>query len=125
MLRLIEHREKRVELYRQPLYQGGSMLALVGGALSIGGAALARSPHELPSRHWAYGTVQDLAVQGMVQGYPRDRNLFAGRTVTRYEMASIVQRVLRRVTELSANSGKVNLPGAQAGDVRHLMDEFR
>jgi hypothetical protein len=55
---------------------------------------------DVPPGHWAYEAVQDLASKGLIKGYPPDNNFLGKRTLTRYEMATILQRVLARVDEM-------------------------
>ncbi|HZT42150.1 MAG TPA: S-layer homology domain-containing protein, partial [Chthonomonadaceae bacterium] len=49
---------------------------------------------DVPPGHWAYQAVQDLASKGLIKGYPPDANFLGRRTLTRYEMATILQRVV-------------------------------
>ncbi len=99
------------------------------GTLQVSANAQA-TPQDVPQSHWAYGAVQDLAGKGLIKGYPPNGNFFGGRSVTRYEMATILQRVLARVDDLvAAQSGKGGATGGvtpeQLAEVRRLVDEFR
>src|SRR5690349_16661158 len=64
--------------------------------------AYSQTARDVPKEHWSYDFVQDLASKGLVKGYPPDGNFFGGRTVTRYEMAALVDRVLQRIEDLIA-----------------------
>ena len=72
--------------------------------------------------HWAYEAIQDLAKKGLIKGYPPDGNFLGGRTVTRYEMATILKRVIDRVDELIK---AIPMPpaGASKEDMAKLKDD--
>src|SRR5207253_10342683 len=83
--------------------QGGSMmrklalLAAVVAALAIARPALAQGPFaDVPTDHWAYDAVNELAKQGIVNGYP-DSTFGGKRALTRYEFAIAIQRALQEV----------------------------
>ncbi len=89
---------------------------------------------DVPPGNWAYKAVEDLASKGLIKGYPPNGNFFGKRTVTRYEMATIIQRVLIRVDELLANKAdkseinntpKSVLTPAEVGEIRKLADHYR
>lgn len=89
---------------------------------------------DVPVGHWAYSAVQDLAGKGLIKGYPPDDHFFGDRTVTRYEMATIVHRVLRFVEDkLAAVSGRRGSPAPASAvldttaldEVRRLVNEFK
>jgi len=88
----------------------------------------------MPSDHWAYEAVQDLSNKGLIKGYPPDGDFFGKRTVTRYEMATLVQRVLSTVEDklaAKADKGAGAAPAASVLDtkaldeVRRLVAEFK
>ncbi len=104
----------------------------------LGPAALAQdAPKDVPPSHWAYTAVQDLAGKGLIKGYPPDNRFLGGRTLTRYEMATIIERVLARMDELlaakanksdlDAKADKADLDKLQASgaEIRDLLDEFK
>ena len=72
---------------------------------------LARVFPDVPKNHWAYEAIHQLAAQGIVEGYP-DGTFGGGRTMTRYEFASLVYRALQTGVSVS-------------GDVQRLVQEFR
>src|SRR5207244_1016178 len=71
------------------------LLALVG-AVPV---AAQNAPPDVPPGHWAYEAVRDLANKGLVKGYP-DGKFLGKRTLTRYEMATIIQRLLQTVDDM-------------------------
>lgn len=99
----------------------------------LGRSVLAQAPKDVPQDHWAYAAVNDLASKGLIKGYPPNGDFFGKRTVTRYEMAVIIQRVLRAIDELlakKADKGDVKpapagVSQAQLDEVRKLVDDFK
>jgi hypothetical protein len=74
-------------------------ILVITSILSIAGTALANSSvssfSDVPLRHWAYGAVNKLIENGILDGYGAAR--FQGNhTVTRYEMAQIVENALTK-----------------------------
>lgn len=98
---------------------------------------VAQTPGDVPQGHWAYTAVMSLAGKGYVNGYP-DGKLLADRTLSRYEFATLVKRVLDNLgsrTAKSDNSSTSAVPevvpapdGVSAEDlatVKKLVDEFK
>jgi S-layer homology domain len=54
---------------------------------------------DTPANHWAYEALDRLAAKGLIQGYP-DGTFKGDRTLTRYEMAVIMARVLARIESI-------------------------
>jgi hypothetical protein len=103
-------------------------LILVLSALAF--RVFAQTPQDVPQSHWAYQAVNDLASKGLIKGYPPTGNFLGGRTMTRYEMASLIQRVLAYVDENYVRKGAVQpSPGGvtkeELDEIRRLVDEFR
>src|SRR5713226_1202726 len=75
-------------------------LALLAGAMAIlafARPALAQGPFaDVPTDHWAYDAVNELASRGIVNGYP-DGTFGGKRALTRYEFAVAIQRMLQDV----------------------------
>jgi hypothetical protein len=75
-------------------------LALLAGmacAMALARPALAQGPFaDVPTDHWAYDAVNELAKQGIVNGYP-DSTFGGKRALTRYEFAMAIQRMLQEV----------------------------
>src|SRR5438045_2078564 len=93
-------------------------------------ASHAQTPSDVPKEHWAYPAVEDLASKGLIKGYPPSGSFFGKRTVTRYEMATIIQRVLARVDELLAKktdkgAEPQGVAPAQLDEVRRLVADFK
>ncbi|MHB0912991.1 MAG: S-layer homology domain-containing protein [Armatimonadota bacterium] len=96
-------------------------------------SAMART-NDVPRSHWAYGAVQELADKGLVLGYP-DGNFLGDRAITRYEMASIVKRIVDRLETLCAGQPvpqaapqAVLPPGISKDDlntVSQLVEEYK
>lgn len=84
--------------------------------------------------HWAYNAVQRLADKGLVLGYP-DGKFLGNRALTRYEMASIVQRILQSVEESHPSTGTATREGTantapemtpeDLTTVKKLVDEYK
>lgn len=83
---------------------------------------------DVPPGHWAYQAVEELANAGLVLGYP-DGRFLGGRTLTRYEMATLIKRLLDRM----ARPGEQPAPGnrtptatpGQLAAVRRLINDFK
>ncbi len=75
---------------------------------------------------WAYDAVQDLASKGLIKGYPPDGNFLGGRATTRYEMATIISRVLARMDDL-ASQPNASIQGMQTqiAEVQKLADDYK
>ena len=67
-------------------------------ALALGvtaSAYAANSFNDVPQGHWAYDSVQQLAVDGVIEGY--DKGAFGGnKLLTRYEMAQVVAKAMAK-----------------------------
>lgn len=53
---------------------------------------------DLPEGHWAYDAVEQLVAEGIITGYP-DGTFRGSRTMTRYEIATIVARAAKKIPE--------------------------
>lgn len=51
---------------------------------------------DVPTDHWAYDAIAELAAKGLIEGYP-DGSFRGDRAMTRYEMAMVVARLLARI----------------------------
>jgi outer membrane murein-binding lipoprotein Lpp len=77
---------------------------------------------DVPRDHWAYGAVSQLAAAGIVEGYP-DGTFQGKRTLTRYEYAMIIARLLPFLSDedinVSAFATKKDLDGyAKLSDIK-------
>jgi hypothetical protein len=72
-------------------------------------------PTDVPKDHWAYAAIESLSAKGLVLGYP-DGKFVGNRAITRYEMATIISRVLDNVDKSidAAKSGMASAPAAPA-----------
>ncbi len=55
--------------------------------------ACAQVPSDVPRDHWAYEAVRSLIDKGYITGYPNG-DFLGNRTLTRYEFATVVKRIL-------------------------------
>lgn len=85
--------------------------------------SLALAVEEVPANDWSYSAVSDLAAKGMIKGYPKDKDLFAGRTVSRYEMAALVQRAIARVVD-DQTAGTAEAPQT-LDELGKLISEYK
>ena len=89
--------------------------ALVVGAASTTFAA-ANPFTDVPSDHWAYDAVSQLAADGVIEGYG-DTTFQGDKNITRYEMAQMVAKAMAK-----SNSGNVN--AADKALIDKLAAEF-
>ncbi|MBI2914289.1 MAG: S-layer homology domain-containing protein, partial [Firmicutes bacterium] len=73
-------------------------ILLLGGVAQLAGAtpALAASLVDLPAGHWAYQSVNELITAGLIPGYT-ESSFRPGRTITRFEMAILLTRLLAQL----------------------------
>src|SRR5215210_8412445 len=70
-----------------------ALLVALLATLFVGQAAYAQGPFaDVPTDHWAYDAVNQLAAQGIFTGYP-DGTFGGKRALTRYEFAVAIQRM--------------------------------
>jgi hypothetical protein len=90
--------------------------------------AVAQPFADVPTNHWAYDAIAELAAKGLVEGYP-DGTFKGDRAMTRYEMAMVVARLLARIESI-----QVPAPAAPTGptvtpsdiqSIQRLVNEFR
>ncbi len=65
-------------------------------SLALVAPAMAQPFADVPTDHWAYDAIAELAAKGLIEGYP-DGAFRGDRAMTRYEMAMVVARVLARI----------------------------
>ncbi len=98
-----------------------SILCFYGGNILVAQTS-APSFLDLPQDHWAFSDVEFLVKQGYMEGYPDGK--FNGRKVTtRYDMALILARILRRI-----ETNKASLDSASEEEraaLSRLTKEFR
>ncbi|MBU1106430.1 MAG: S-layer homology domain-containing protein [Candidatus Riflebacteria bacterium] len=110
--------------------KNNSVFSLLGGllvtllCLVLPATAIAQSAafQDLPRDHWAYSDVEFLISQGYMEGYPD--GTFKGRKVTtRYDVALILARILKRMEEKKATIDAVSEEERAA--LSRLTKEFR
>lgn len=74
----------------------GLAAGLMGGSATAS-AASADSFTDVPKDHWSYEALDYLAKEGVIEGMG-DNTFQGGRTMTRYEMASIVAKAMQKGT---------------------------
>jgi hypothetical protein len=90
---------------------------------------------DVPTDHWAYGSVDRLQREGIVIGYP-DGTFGGKRAMTRYEFAVAIARMLERVgtppdlsnyvTREQLNTAIAGLPTREeVAQIRRLVQEFQ
>ncbi len=110
--------------------KNNSVFSLLAGllvtllCLALPAATLAQSAafQDLPRDHWAFSDVEFLISQGYMEGYPD--GTFKGRKVTtRYDVALILARILKRMEEKKANIDAASEEERAA--LTRLTKEFR
>ena len=77
-------------------------------SLSVAGTALAAPANpfvDVPAKHWSYDSVNKLAQAGVISGYG-DGTFKGDRTLTRYEMATIVAKAMANADKADAETKK-------------------
>src|ERR1700730_8950581 len=96
--------------------------------LAVISPAFAQPFADTPTNHWAYDAIAELAAKGLVEGYP-DGTFKGDRTMTRYEMAMVVARLLARIESIQIpappSAPKPEVTKADIDMVLRLMSEFR
>ena len=83
---------------------------------TAGMAAAAANPFsDVPSDHWAYDAVTQLAKDGVVEGYG-DSTYRGGQEITRYEMAQIVAKAMAKEDISKADKALVDKLAAEFSD---------
>jgi hypothetical protein len=95
--------------------------ALVMGAFGTTFAAPADSFSDVPKDHWAYQAVQELAKDGVIQGYS-DSEFKGDRPLTRYEFSMVVAKAIDNFETASENDKATidKLSAEFAGELNRL-----
>ena len=103
-----------------------AVLASVVAAIAVARPALAQGPFaDVPTDHWAYDAVNELAKQGIVNGYP-DSTFGGKRALTRYEFAMAIQRMLQEVQrriDTAVHGITPGTTGPSREDIQGMIDE--
>jgi len=117
-------------------WKAAAALGLLAGTIAAGALpvqAQGASFPDVPANHWAYQAVQDLADKGYVKGYP-DGKLLGKRALTRYEFATVIDRIAQTVSDLSTQfkagqpmATPTGIPATQddLNKVNALVDSFK
>jgi predicted porin len=89
-----------------------ALLTLAALVLAISIPASAQQFADVPTDHWAYAAVQQLAQAGIIQGYP-DGTFGGKRALTRYECADALSRAIPAIQA----AVKAGLPASTGGTV--------
>lgn len=99
--------------------------------LAVVAPAFSQPFADVPTDHWAFDAIAELAAKGIVEGYP-DGTFKGDRAMTRYEMAMVVARILARVEAIKIPGPppptKVPPPEVGRADIQtlqRLVNEFR
>jgi hypothetical protein len=87
--------------------------------------AFAQPFADVPTNHWAYDAIAELAAKGLIEGYP-DGTFKGDRAMTRYEMAMVVARLLARIESIQVPSPTApQVTKADLDAIQRLVNEFR
>jgi len=94
--------------------------------------AFAQPFADVPTNHWAYDAIAELAAKGLIEGYP-DGTFKGDRAMTRYEMAMVVARLLARIESIQIPAPAPPPPPppppqvtrADLDAISRLVNEFR
>ncbi|HEY3328548.1 MAG TPA: porin [Capsulimonadaceae bacterium] len=98
----------------------------VASAAAIGALApISAHAADVPKGDISYKQVQDLANQGLIDGYTANQDLFQGRTVNRYELAALVARAAKRVSDLQSGKATGAKPSpAAVAELNALVQSY-
>jgi len=87
--------------------------------------AFAQPFADVPTNHWAYDAIAELAAKGLIEGYP-DGTFKGDRAMTRYEMAMVVARLLARIESIQIPAPTPpEVTKADLDAINRLVNEFR
>src|SRR2546425_10318097 len=97
--------------------------------LAVVSPAFAQPFADVPTDHWAFDAIAELAAKGIIEGFP-DGTFKGDRGVSRYEVAIIVARILARIEaiKIPAPAPPAAAPQVTRADVQtiqRLVNEFR
>jgi hypothetical protein len=99
--------------------------------LAVVAPAFSQPFADVPTDHWAFDAIAELAAKGIVEGYP-DGTFKGDRAMTRYEMAMVVARLLARIEAIKvpAPTPAPKIPAPEVGradiaTLQRLINEFR
>jgi hypothetical protein len=96
--------------------------------LAVVSPAFSQPFADVPTDHWAFDAIAELAAKGIVEGYP-DGTFKGDRAMTRYEIAMVVARLLARIEAIKipapAAPPKIDVSRADIATLQRLINEFR
>ncbi len=97
--------------------------------LAVVSPAFAQPFADVPTDHWAFDAIAELAAKGIIEGFP-DGTFKGDRGVTRYEVAMIVARILARIEAIKIPGPAAPAPAPQVTradvqTIQRLVNEFR
>ncbi len=97
--------------------------------LAVASPAFAQPFADVPTDHWAFDAIAELAAKGIIEGFP-DGTFKGDRGVTRYEVAMIVARILARIEAIKIPAPAAAAPAPQVTradvqTIQRLVNEFR
>src|SRR5437667_8936851 len=98
--------------------------------LAVVSPAFAQPFADVPTDHWAFDAIAELAAKGIIEGFP-DGTFKGDRGVTRYEVAMIVARILARIEAIKIPTPTAPAPTApqvtraDVQTIQRLVNEFR
>lgn len=99
------------------------LLGLTLGTAGIASAATADSFTDVPKDHWSYEALDYLAQNGVIEGYA-DGTFAGNRTMSRYEMASIVAKAMQADAKgIGSQAVLEKLEAEYGGELRTLKSQ--
>ena len=96
--------------------------------LAIASPAFAQPFADVPTDHWAFDAIAELAAKGIIEGFP-DGTFKGDRGVSRYEVAIIVARILARIEAIKipapAPAAAPQVTRTDVQTIQRLVNEFR
>src|SRR3989454_10017451 len=89
--------------------------------------AFAQPFADVPTDHWAFDAIAELAAKGIIEGFP-DGTFKGDRGVSRYEVAIIVARILARIEAIKipapAPAAAPQVTRTDVQTIQRLVNEF-
>jgi hypothetical protein len=97
--------------------------------LAVVSPAFAQPFADVPTDHWAFDAIAELAAKGIIEGFP-DGTFKGDRGVSRYEVAMIVARILARIEAIkipapAAPAPRPEVTRTDVQTIQRLVNEFR
>jgi hypothetical protein len=105
--------------------KNAAVTAAAALVLALVAPAFAQPFADVPTNHWAYDAIAELAAKGLIEGYP-DGTFKGDRAMTRYEMAMVVARLLARIESIQIPAPpKPEVTKKDLEAIQRLVNEFR